>query len=119
MKDKTYFLVNCQEMNENHPDSFEIPPINDIKELRVGDFARLIFENEQKEGERMWVQITEIDKDSWLFEGKLTNKPIVIVNLEEDDIVRFGTRHVADYLYKEAKERMDEEYKKTGKMPDM
>src|SRR3989338_7546366 len=116
--DKTYFLENCKEMHLKNPTGFEIPPDKDIEELRVGDFARLIFKNERDEGERMWVKITIIDKDSWLFEGRLTNHPIVMTNLEEGDTIRFGKRHFADLLYREAAERLDKEFKKTGRIPD-
>src|SRR3989344_7381154 len=118
--DKTYFLENCKEMHLKNPSGFEIPPDKDIEELRVGDFARLIFKNERDEGERMWVEITHINKDKggWFFEGKLTNHPIVMTNLVEGDIIRFGKRHFADLLYKEAAERLDKEFKKTGRIPE-
>ena len=116
--DKTYFLENCKEMHLKNPSGFEIPPDKDIEELRVGDFARLIFKNENDEGERMWVEITNIDKDDWFFEGKLTNKPVVMTNLQEGDTIRFGKRHFADFLYKEAAERLDKEFKKTGRIPE-
>jgi hypothetical protein len=58
----TWKLVDTERWAESHPDTFEIPSVEERMSLRVGDVAKVIFESLKPgyEPERMWVVVTEI-----------------------------------------------------------
>lgn len=79
-----YTLENGIELNRHSPDTFYVPPIDEIEKLVAGDFVILIFREvnanvgTEIEVERMWVKISEkpIMRDGKInFVGKLANEP--------------------------------------------
>lgn len=64
-----------------HPDTFWIPPLEQRKNLQIGQAAKLIFDIEIEDeegnlvvqGERMWVIVSEIVDGGYI--GILDNKP--------------------------------------------
>lgn len=65
-----YTLVDAQAMAEQNPISFTVPEDSQLDNLKIGDFAKLCF----NEKERLWVFITEIDGDK--FKGTIDNEPM-------------------------------------------
>lgn len=96
--------------NLEYPDSFWVPSTDDLDLLEPGDSVKLMFEMKGKprfredsmSGERMWVRVTSISGDT--FEGELANYPIVFNHLGSGDRVRFGRRHIIDFIYRDEDE---------------
>ena len=83
-----YWLVNAQEMHQNHPETFEVPSQARIAKLKKGDEVKLCFNGK----ERMWVKIKKIDGDE--FEGELDNKPFELRHLSLGDKVVFRRENI-------------------------
>lgn len=73
-----YTLMDGEERNAAHPDTFEIPSLEDREGVLPGTTVKLGFEVKDKDlaGERMWVEVTAVDGDQ--FTGTIANDPIVI-----------------------------------------
>jgi hypothetical protein len=77
-------LRSAEKSKHEHPDTFWIPPLEQLTSLRRGQSARLIFEVEgqneegavEVQGERMWVIIAERIGDIYI--GILDNQPASI-----------------------------------------
>ena len=74
-KDSEYILENVVARNKENPRHFLRPTDKEIKELKIGDMAKLIFVLKEKlnngcTGERMWVTIKSILNDKYV--GELT-----------------------------------------------
>ena len=96
-----FILEDCQQKNKDFPESFEIPTIFELKQLRVGDLVKLCFipknDTSSLTGERLWVEIREIGPNR-MFKGIIKNDP-VLIPLEYGDIVFFEERHIADISF--------------------
>jgi len=82
-----------------YPYTFWKPSPALIEKLKPGDFVKLIFlledpEPEDPNAERMWVEITERNKDR--FQGTLDNQPAYISGLEEGAPIEFEAIHIID-----------------------
>ena len=86
-------LTNAVERNRLHPDTFYVPPEDERRNLKVGDFAKLGFEDR----ERMWVLVT--GKEGDLYFGLLSNTPMS-VDMKYGDKVEFEQHHIMDILSK-------------------
>jgi uncharacterized protein YegJ (DUF2314 family) len=75
--------------------SFKIPPRTKREALCVGEFAKLVFVDLPDLGERMWVEI--VATEGGRYRGRLRNSPVVIRDLEENDLIEFGPEHVANW----------------------
>lgn len=79
------------------------PPSKRRREnCRVGDYVKLLFRfaeeaapREDGETERMWVVITEVDKDEGIYTGKLDNDP-VHTSVSCGDVLQFHPDHIAE-----------------------
>lgn len=84
-------IVDAQEMAKQHPDTFEVPSDQELKDLKPGDFVKICVGNE-----RFWVEVTEAQAHSPVIDGRVDN------NLERtsehglvyNDMIRFEKRHV-------------------------
>jgi hypothetical protein len=111
----TYVLENCVEMNRKFPETFEIPPREELEKLKPTDLAYLIFKDEQGRGERMWVEIESIDGDT--LQGKLADMPALLTEiLKQGDKIKFDFSNIADFVTAEEDEKIKEEIRKTGKI---
>jgi uncharacterized protein YegJ (DUF2314 family) len=90
---KKYTLFNAYEQHTKTPETFKIPNPSDLKKLTTGDLVKLIFAEEGKNSERMWVDITEADFPN--FRGTLNNDPYQLKTIKFGDIVEFETKHIA------------------------
>ena len=98
VKKLKYTLVDGIERNESNPDTFWIPSEESKNSLTVGDMAKLGFLDKGGNGERMWVEITEKDEDS--FKGTLSNQP-VFLKLTYGDKVSFESKHIIGLIKEE------------------
>lgn len=89
-----YTLENALKMHNIYPQSFDIPTFSEINSLKVGDFAKLIFKQDER-GERMWVQIISILDGQYT--GRLDNNP-VLVSLNVNDTVYFEQKNIIDTM---------------------
>ncbi len=89
-------LMNARKMNHAHPDTFHIPSMEDIKQLKAGSIVKLGFDvvgvKDASGGERMWVIVTALDGDK--FTGKLDNDPVVIRGLRYEDTIHFTAENI-------------------------
>ena len=83
-----YTLTDCWERNKQHT-TFEIPTREEIRELKIGDFVKLIFNDE----ERMWVEIMSKRVNTWI--GRLDNKSIC-TDLKLNAEIEFETKNICD-----------------------
>jgi hypothetical protein len=75
--------------------TFEIPPDEERKNLKVEDFAKLCFKHPGSPmGERMWVKVQRIT-GAGEYEGTLDNDPI-IVPMKCGDEVSFKWNNVIE-----------------------
>jgi hypothetical protein len=97
----SWYLDNVYELNKESPFTFYIPSTEVLEKLKVGDLVKLIFVTEQAEddgyrGERMWVQITEMNGTQLI--GKLDNEPHRLP-LKIGDKISFGLQNICDTEY--------------------
>ena len=101
---KSWNLANGIDRHNESPESFLIPTDKEKLQLKVGDTIKLIFEFESDEpdvsgAERMWVEITKIEKN--ILEWRLDNDPYEIKDLKCDDLIIFNYDHIIDIYEKE------------------
>ena len=91
---KKYIIEDGRERNRQYPETFEIPSQAEIDVLKVGDSVKMIF-NEDGNCERMWVVVTEINRNDGklFFKGKLDNKPS-LESIKLGDEVLFSEEHI-------------------------
>ncbi len=91
-------LLDAEEHHRWAPDTFSIPTLPQREGLRVGDFAKLMFEisvEDRLAVERMWVLVTARNESGYI--GVLDNDPTEIA--ENDELwsgteLPFGTANV-------------------------
>ena len=89
-----YILENALEMHNKHPETFDIPTLSEIQELKIGDYVKLIFKQDGH-SERMWVEVTAINNQKYL--GRLDNIPIS-VDMRHNDAVVFESKHIINTI---------------------
>lgn len=119
-----YILEDTEVRARLAPDTFRLPPEQDRRRLKIGDFAKLLFmlpEGVKSDllgdprGERMWVKIDRVVfspmTDSRVpflssacpqrlvvcYEGTLDNDPYFI-EASAGDVVRFSACHIIEIL---------------------
>ncbi len=99
-------LINGEKRAEENPETFKIPSLYDRSTLQVGDFAKLIFTDDDpnihktEHAERMWVKVTKVVRmpgggSPPHYFGTLDNYPL-FVNAKFGDTCVFYTEHVID-----------------------
>jgi hypothetical protein len=91
-------LLDAQAQHDAFPDAFPIPSGQERQGLVVGDLVKLVFVLEEApatgpNAERMWVEVLARRGEG--YEGRLTNRPTVIPDLDEGTLLEFDHRHVA------------------------
>lgn len=92
----SYDLVDCREMAKKHPETFEVPSVDELTKIEVGDFVKLIFEEDDKTSERMWVEV--VSNDFPAFTGELNNDPFNISSISLGSFLEFESRHIASVI---------------------
>lgn len=95
-----YTLRDVVDIHNQHPETFDIPTVDQVNNIKIGDYCKLFFifdsdPNARFEGERMWVKVTSIDGNQYV--GSLANDP-VIVDLVFGDVITFGMRNIASIM---------------------
>ena len=86
----TYHLVDAVQRSQSSS-TFFIPSLDERMSLCRGDFAKLIFNNE----ERMWVKVTGVEGGG-RYVGELRNHPVVVDSVRYGDSIHFEARHISD-----------------------
>lgn len=99
----SWYLDNVYDLNKESPYTFYVPSSEVLDKLKVDDLVKLIFVTEKAEydgyrGERMWVQITNINGKR--FKGKLDNEPQRLP-LKIGDEISFGIENICDTEYQD------------------
>ncbi|WHY79839.1 DUF2185 domain-containing protein [Neobacillus sp. WH10] len=99
----SWYFDNVYELNKESPYTFYVPSSEVLDKLKVGDLVKLIFVNKEEEddgfsGERMWVEITQINGEK--FVGKLDNEPYRLP-LKSGDEISFGVENICDTEYED------------------
>ena len=88
-------LGNGVASNRRWPDSFYVPPADEIAALRPGATVKLMFHMTSVDwGERMWVTVAKVTRRG--FVGHLSNTPAGIPRLEPGERIRFRAHHIID-----------------------
>ena len=94
-------LNDAEMMYRTYPDHFYLPPEAERRGLRVGQFAKVSFQNLEWDGagdgnargERMWLKVVSRNEDGSAYVGTLANNPVV-VPFKHGDRISFSPRHV-------------------------
>lgn len=92
---KGYVLADVVKRNQENPTTFLIPSESIRTGLRVGDYAKLVFEGPGG-GDRMWIKIAKPSKPG-LYQGELLNEPVMVKGVHRGETITFGPEHVAGY----------------------
>ncbi|MGY1462085.1 immunity protein Imm33 domain-containing protein [Bacillus toyonensis] len=97
----SWYLDDVYELNKEAPYTFYLPSPEVLEKLKVGDLVKLIFVTKDEEedgfhGERMWVEITEMNEGGLI--GKLDNEPYRL-SLKIGDEISFGVENISDTEY--------------------
>lgn len=90
-----YSIDDGEAMHRSAPETYCIPSAQERAAVQPGDYVRLTFRLNVESfsiAERMWVQITQREGDSYI--GRLANTPKDIRALQFGDLVRFKARNV-------------------------
>lgn len=66
-------LLNAQQMNKEHPKTFEVPSDKELRKIKVGDIVKICDDDA---GERFWVEIKAIETNSGKLIGSIANNLI-------------------------------------------
>ena len=94
MKIKFLPFVNAVEMHKQHPDTFEIPSKNDLLALKKGDFVKVCLQDDNRNGERFWCQVTSIDKAQRKIIASVDNELVFYPEIELGLEVKFDFNNV-------------------------
>jgi len=86
-------LIDAEFRSATHPNTFEIPDLEDRQQVALGESVKLIF-TDGIAVERMWV-IVEHQNPDGSYEGILDNQPIMLP-LEMHDPVHFEARNIIE-----------------------
>lgn len=91
-------LLDAEAQHRAFPDAFPIPTRTEREALQPGDMVKMVFVLDPPpasgpNAERMWVEVRSIDEGA--YEGRLTNDPSVITDLQAGTFLAFGPEHVA------------------------
>lgn len=94
---QTWKLENVALIAKESPYTFYLPSEEVIKQLKIGDVVKLMFncevENDQGwSAERMWVEITS--REGGQFQGFLDNDPYYIPDIKAGDELSFNPHHI-------------------------
>lgn len=90
-----YTLDNGEELNQEFPETFVIPPREERENLLPGELVKLIFRitlEEEQHVERMWVLVKERKDNGYI--GKLDNDPYCTTEPRAGENVEFRPEHV-------------------------
>lgn len=98
MTDKTenYTLINGEQLNKEHPDTFLMPEREKRECIAIGVHCKIGFQFPTGFTERMWVLVTGRTDDEYV--GTLDNDPAVAKTIKHGDLVSFKAEHILDQM---------------------
>jgi len=87
-------LIDGEKRQDEHPETFVIPPLWVRHSVDAGDVVKVGFELQGTGAERMWVRVTRVT-DNGTYEGELDNHP-AILPMDYGDAVAFGPENILD-----------------------
>jgi len=85
-------FIDAQQMNQEYPDTFDVPNDDMIRNLDMGDMVKV-----SNGRERFWIEIAE-KKTRGYFDGVVMNRLIFNKYYTLGSLVRFHTRHIYKIL---------------------
>jgi hypothetical protein len=91
-------LLDAEAQHLAFPDAFPIPSEQERRSLGAADLVKLVFVLDEApasgpNAERMWVEV--LGAAEGVYQGRLTNQPTVIPDLDDGALLEFDHRHVA------------------------
>lgn len=95
---QTYTLMNAVEQNELYAETFIIPDFENVNKIKVNQLVKIIFGQEGKGYERMWVRVTKVlnKKDGIQFTGVLDNIPTSVTAVRYGETVKFSNENIIE-----------------------
>jgi len=93
-------LTDTERWAESHPNTFEIPPVEERTALHVGDVAKVIFESKASEvmSERMWIVVTEVHEPG-KYTGEVDSHAMCNPELPRlGDLIQFEAKHIMQMI---------------------
>lgn len=99
-----YTLLDAEQQNAEHPETFWIPEKADRQSLKPGQIVKCIFQGTKQKNptERMWVIVHEVLPDG-SYRGELNNHP-TFIHAKAGDAVIFSAKHVIQIYQQQQKE---------------
>jgi hypothetical protein len=98
----TWSILDPRPMAATAPYTYFLPSENELKQLQVGDLAKLIFQgwpqSQTWDSEKMWVEI--VSRENHQFSGRLVNEPADIPQLQPGKLIKFNGFHIVDFIPK-------------------
>ncbi len=93
-------FIDAQQMKRIHPDTFDVPDQNDLRELKIGDSVKVCAFRE-----RFWAEITAIE--GYKITARVDN--ILLTNvIKYNETIEFESRHIYDILKKGQFQKKDQ-----------
>lgn len=80
--------------NRKHPESFQIPSEEERAAVVPGVSVKLMFEQSDGWGERMWVRVEQVKR--FRIVGRLANHPLDFPRLDYGSRIKFRRKHIID-----------------------
>lgn len=87
-----YDFIDAQQMAKDHPDTFEAPTQQELKTLKVGQYAKVCLNDE-----RFWVEVVKIGPANRV-SGRIDNDLICDQPFKCDDVITFRKCHIYNIL---------------------
>jgi hypothetical protein len=95
-------LINGEEINRLHPETFKIPPDLIRRSIEVGVRVKIGLSSGPSGGERFWVDVVskQATPDNCSFIGKLFNRLVYSVGhgIRKGDLIEFRQQHILDIV---------------------
>jgi hypothetical protein len=99
MENKTFKFLDARAVNKENPETFHVPSTFELKAIEIGDNVKVCIWDEHNQPERLWVEITAINRiDGGSFQGELNNVPLGLEPLKYRDTLVFGPENILDIM---------------------
>ncbi|MBO9428114.1 hypothetical protein [Sulfitobacter sp. R18_1] len=89
-------LIDGQARAALHPETFEIPSLREISEIKAGDHVKIGLLHDDDSGERFWVKISRTPGtgDDTVFEAVIDQDLASFPEYPDQSSIRFRCRHI-------------------------
>lgn len=98
LRSKGVKLLDAVKHHLKYPETFEIPSEDEILDIRIGYYVKLIFIplSGITNSEKMWVKVDKINEGH--FKGTLSNTPFSIASLNFGDVIEFNSSNIISII---------------------